>query len=90
MLPKAEGCCTGLQLSAKEVVLGRPDMMIPLSDSPSLPSFLLFFLLFLGWEVKLMKNAALSSSPTRKGSGWGRDWGGKKEASSSGPFHFFL
>lgn len=27
MLPKAEGCCTGLQLSAKEVVLGRPDMV---------------------------------------------------------------
>lgn len=27
MLPKAEGCCTGLQLSAKEVVLGRPDMI---------------------------------------------------------------
>lgn len=32
MLPKAEGCCTGLQLSAKEVVLGRPDMV-----SPALP-----------------------------------------------------
>lgn len=27
MLPNAEGCCTGLQLSAKEVVLGRPDMI---------------------------------------------------------------
>jgi len=26
MLPKAEGCGTGLQLSAKEVVLGRPDI----------------------------------------------------------------
>lgn len=25
--PKAEGCGTGLQLSAKEVVLGRPDMI---------------------------------------------------------------
>jgi hypothetical protein len=27
MLPNAEGCGTGLQLSAKEVVLGRPDMI---------------------------------------------------------------
>lgn len=27
MLPKAEGCGTGLQLSAKDVVLGRPDMI---------------------------------------------------------------
>lgn len=44
MLPKAEGCCTGLQLSAKEVVLGRPDMMA-LLDSP-FPSLILFFLLF--------------------------------------------
>lgn len=26
MLPNAEGCGTGLQLSAKEVVLGRPDI----------------------------------------------------------------
>lgn len=26
MLPKADGCGTGLQLSAKEVVLGRPDI----------------------------------------------------------------
>lgn len=26
-LPKAEGCGTGLQLSAKDVVLGRPDMI---------------------------------------------------------------
>ena len=31
MLPKAEGCGTGLQLSAKDVVLGRPDM-IPKPD----------------------------------------------------------
>uniref|UniRef100_A0AAR2K923 START domain-containing protein n=1 Tax=Pygocentrus nattereri TaxID=42514 RepID=A0AAR2K923_PYGNA len=31
MLPKADGCGTGLQLSAKEVVLGRPDII------PSLP-----------------------------------------------------
>lgn len=29
MLPNAEGCGTGLQLSAKDVVRGRPDMMIP-------------------------------------------------------------
>lgn len=27
MLPKAKGCGTGLQLSAKDVVLGRPDMI---------------------------------------------------------------
>jgi len=26
MLPNADGCGTGLQLSAKEVVLGRPDI----------------------------------------------------------------
>lgn len=42
MLPKAEGCCTGLQLSAKEVVLGRPDMVLPLllcPDHRSLPAF---------------------------------------------------
>lgn len=33
MLPKAEGCGTGLQLSAKDVVLGRPDMIQSLFDS---------------------------------------------------------
>lgn len=46
MLPKAEGCCTGLQLSAKEVVLGRPDMvslpLCPNGDHLSpLPAFAL-------------------------------------------------
>lgn len=29
MLPNADGCGTGLQLSAKDVVLGRPDMIRP-------------------------------------------------------------
>jgi hypothetical protein len=46
MLPKAEGCCTGLQLSAKEVVLGRPDM-IAVPESP-FPSFLFFLLFYVG------------------------------------------
>ena len=64
MLPKAEGCCTGLQLSAKEVVLGRPDMitLFPNHLFSFLPPFLPFVLC---WGVRLMINAALSF-PTGK------------------------
>lgn len=40
MLPKAEGCCTGLQLSAKEVVLGRPDMVSRCRSAPVAALFL--------------------------------------------------
>lgn len=40
MLPKAEGCCTGLQLSAKEVVLGRPDMASRSCSAPITSLFL--------------------------------------------------
>lgn len=40
MLPKAEGCCTGLQLSAKEVVLGRPDMVSRSCSAPITSLFL--------------------------------------------------
>lgn len=70
MLPNAEGCCTGLQLSAKEVVLGRPDMVslsLPLITSP--PFFLSPSSLPGGWCACLslrwrgIKNATLNSSP---------------------------
>lgn len=36
MLPNAEGWATGLQLSAKDVVLGRPDMLPILNTDSNL------------------------------------------------------
>lgn len=70
MLPNAEGCCTGLQLSAKEVVLGRPDMVsifppslagsTPLSSSSSFP----FLFLPLRWRKRTRKRVNSSPAPS--------------------------
>lgn len=81
MLPKEEGCGTGLQLSAKEVVLGRPDIFPP-QRPPSPAAILVKFVSF--FKLRNSPEEPWPSGVPGSGQFLKMDW--KREKQLWGPF----